>query len=336
MARARKTKSKTKSSKKAQTQPEVIEDAEVVVETATTESETIEAEIIPTSADGEQPDPIQEEQPEDTPISEVPESEEASNTDNDATSDDAKPADPPDQTDIPPEDVTEISEAEKEPSPRIESTPSTSSSGGNAVLPMVIGGMIAAGIGYAVPTFLLDQTAAEDQTPALEAKIEALDNRLQDAQGQLSTIDVPDIAPINSQIEAHTSALADLAANLDTLGTQLNQIDQRLAAVEARPVGETGVTEGDLAALRETLEAQRSESAALSDELAQLAAAQAAGIENAETEALNAARAAEQAALRDTLRAALANGSPFAEAASRLDPPLPEYRAIEAFSIDPC
>lgn len=185
-------------------------------------------------------------------------------------------------------------------------------------VPLLLGGVIAAGLGYAVPTYLMPQeneavVALQTQVATLEANIAATDARTAEAQGQAQTasdaiaaITVPDIAPLEQ-------AAADMAA-------QFAQLEARIAALEARPVGgESGITEGDFANLRALLAEQQAASASLTADMQRMASLQAEGLANAETEALNAARAAQTAAALQVVRTALETGEPFETALATLE-----------------
>ena len=185
-------------------------------------------------------------------------------------------------------------------------------------VPLLLGGVIAAGLGYAVPTYLMPQenaavVALQAQVATLETSVAEADARAAEAQGQAQTasdaaaaIAVPDVAPLEQ-------AAADLTA-------QLAQLEARIAALEARPVGDdSGITEGDFANLRALLAEQQAASAALTADMQRMASLQAEGLANAETEALNAARAAQTAAALQVVRTALETGEPFETALATLE-----------------
>lgn len=201
------------------------------------------------------------------------------------------------------------------PTPAPEPAPEPNKSG---FMPLLLGGVIAAGLGYAVPTYLMPQenaavVALQGQVAALETSVAEADARAAEAQGQAQTasdaaaaIVVPDVAPLEQ-------TAADLAA-------QLAQLEARIAALEARPVGDdSGITEGDFADLRALLAEQQAASAALTADMQRMASLQAEGLANAETEALNAARAAQTAAALQVVRTALETGEPFETALDALD-----------------
>lgn len=209
----------------------------------------------------------------------------------------------------PPVDVEAVTPEEGEPaSPEPIAEPEQKS--GSSFVPLLLGGAVAAAIGYAVPTYLLPQ--GDEQVAALQAQVEALStdvsaNTASNAAraDEIAAIAVPDIAP--------------LTANLDALTAQVAELETRLAALEARPVGESGVSAGEIAALRNALSEQQAASAQLTADIEAMAAQQAAGLANAETEALEAARAAKAQAARQTLSVARDTGVGFAEVLADLE-----------------
>ena len=185
-------------------------------------------------------------------------------------------------------------------------------------MPLLLGGVIAAGLGYAVPTYFMPQenaavVALQGQVAALETSVAEADARAAEAQSQAQTasdaaaaITVPDVTPLEQ-------TAADLAE-------QLAQLEARIAALEARPVSDdSGITEGDFANLRALLAEQQAASAALTADMQRMASLQAEGLANAETEALNAARAAQTAAALQVVRTALETGEPFETALDALE-----------------
>ena len=164
---------------------------------------------------------------------------------------------------------------------------------------MVLGGLLAGVIGFAVATFTVPatDTTLADQLAVQSSQISALDERL----GAVPEVDL-------SGIEA---AQADLAA-------QLSDIAARVTALEERPVG-TVISDADgegVAAEMDALRAQIAEMTnAAQTELAE-ARAQAASIEE------NAAAAARNAAARAALarvQTALESGAPIGAALGDLE-----------------
>jgi hypothetical protein len=120
-------------------------------------------------------------------------------------------------------------------------------------LPLLLGGVIAGGIGFGAAQYLLPQP--EFDTTALETEIEALQSRIENNAAQIAQ-------------PADTSALeATFAAELDAaqarISEQLATFDSRLTALENRPRAEVvlpeeaqALYEAELARMRQTLDAE--------------------------------------------------------------------------------
>ncbi len=181
------------------------------------------------------------------------------------------------------------------------------------VIPLVIGGMLAAALGYLVPIYILPK---EDATAPLVAQIERLQDRINTLSTNQSEIEFPDITPLSMSIE--------------TLGKQLDSLETRIATLETLPIENNTIDTSELQQLRATLSAQKAESAELSAELQRLASVQQSQIRDAETQALEAARNTADAAARQTLQASLSNGEPYAHVLNSLSKPLPEVAQATA------
>jgi hypothetical protein len=201
--------------------------------------------------------------------------------------------------------------------PLPDTTPPAPPARTGGFVPLVLGGLLAGGIGYAVPTFVAGN-AADPLAPVmvrlddLSARTDAIDAALSNLRAEVDAVEIPqmpDLAPVTAQIE---TLRADIAALRD------------------RPAGDAGVTEGDLAALRDALAAQKEASAELGAELEAMAARQAAGLANAETEALTAARAAQAEAAAQTVIVALQTGAPYDTVIGDLDGTVPDALAAAA------
>ena len=207
---------------------------------------------------------------------------------------------------------------------------------GGAV-PMVVGGVLAAVIGFGVAQFVPDGWPAatpEDTsaplTAALEAQageIEALKAAVAQA-GDTSALSMQ-IAELNDALVAGSAQAARQSDRIDTVAAALETLDTRLSDVEKRPISE-GADSGALAAyerelnaMRETLEAQRLQVEAM----AETAASQIAAAERSAT-------AATARAAFGRIQAALDSGNGYAGALSDLqaasDAELPE--ALTAYA----
>lgn len=215
--------------------------------------------------------------------------------------------------DAPPKSAAPEAEPEPEAAPEVDDTPSDTlpaptpepSQNRTPFVPLVIGGIVAGAIGFAAAFLLMP---SDDITAQLETRVDALDDDLVAIQGDVAAFEPADLTPLETALAAQQTTLTALA--------------ERITALEARPVGDSGVTVGEMTRLQQALADQQAQSQALTAELERLAAQQDAGLRNAETEALQEARAAEQAAARQVLRAALDSGEPFASVLDTLNPPL--------------
>ncbi|MBY6201832.1 hypothetical protein KUV65_10695 [Maritalea mobilis] len=197
---------------------------------------------------------------------------------------------------------------------------------GPGFVPLVIGGIVAAGIGYGASYMgLLPTSGGDEATSQLETLIaqqsEAL-TALQAQVGDLASASAPevDLSPVTEQIGA-------LGARLDETATALENIATRVTTLEERPLF-SGDVENDVAAaaeavtqLEEQLRAQEEEAARIEAEraAAEEAAAQAeaeaqAAIAEAEAQAQAVLATAEAESALGLIRNAIATGDPYAEA----------------------
>ncbi|WP_298429594.1 hypothetical protein [uncultured Jannaschia sp.] len=138
----------------------------------------------------------------------------------------------------------DVSEPDPEPATAITAPPpAVIEKRGPGFLPLVLGGLVAGAIGYAVPTFIapapeIDMTRIE----TLEAELAAL--------GEGGDAEPVDLAPIES-------AQADLAARLDEVEAQVAALADAPAAgpVDAASTASVENTPVDLAPLRADLDA---------------------------------------------------------------------------------
>jgi len=208
---------------------------------------------------------------------------------------------------------------------------------GPGVVPLLLGGVVAAGLGYGAAYMGLSTgTAQDDGTAAalvalqetLEgqtATLAALATRTAALEGQIEAMppapEPVDLAPLGAQIDA-------LGARIDAAGGQISGLTDRIAYLETLPLGAGGEGGDNSAALAAAVAQMQ---AALQEQTASLAEQQAANeamaaeLQAAATAAEERIAAAEaraearvsaataQAALGQ-LRIAVATGSPFAGA----------------------
>ena len=212
------------------------------------------------------------------------------------------------------------------PEPRIVEKTVVERRGG--FVPMLLGGVIAAGIGFAAGSFVgfgadeeEDPFVAETQS-ALQAqgdRIATLDAGLSDLDSRVSATESAvgdlDTAPLSTAISGLQDSVASGETGLADLGSALAALDERLTALEKAPVADT-VSPEAIAAYERELENLRSE-------IAQQSAAIAAEREEIEAlarEAMEAEAQADAKAILAESRAALAeltaraqDGRPFTE-----------------------
>ncbi|MDX5401364.1 MAG: hypothetical protein LPK02_03115 [Rhodobacterales bacterium] len=184
-------------------------------------------------------------------------------------------------------------------------------------LPMLLGGVAAAAIGFGVAyTGAIDglplpvSGATQDRIDALSQQIDAQDSTISDLTSRLSTLeDAP--AP-----EAPTAA--DPSPMIEDLSAQIAALSQRLETLESRPAPRGGAVDtetqaalnqatAELDRIRQAVEAQRAEIAALTDAAAQ----------EEEAARQSAQRVMQRAALT-RIQTAIDTGTPFADAVAEL------------------
>ena len=226
------------------------------------------------------------------------------------------------------------------PTPRTSEPEATPRRGG--LVPLILGGAVAAGIGYGAAYMgLLPTGSATPDTSQANAIAEALATQaetLAELQAQVAAIAATpatgdamaeiDLTPVTDQIGA-------LAGRIDGVTETLGSLTDRIAVLEDRPVFSGDISADSAAALEAAtaleaeLEAQRAaaeeQAAALqaAAEAAATAAAEAeaeaaAAIAEAEAEAAAALARAEAEAALVQVQAALETGAPFDEALAKL------------------
>jgi hypothetical protein len=200
-------------------------------------------------------------------------------------------------------------------------------------LPLVFGGLVAAGIGYGasymgwLPTGPDDSAQAEAIARAIEGQNAAL-AALQAQVAEIATSAPPaapeiDLSPVLSRIEDLSSRLDSAVGGIATLGDRVTTLEDRpifsgdIATDAAAALESAAALEAQLAAEREAAAAQAAElaaaTAAAEQAAAQAAAEAQAAIAAAEAEAAAALDRAEAEAALGLVQAALATGQPFAE-----------------------
>ena len=253
----------------------------------------------------------------------------------------------PDSDTAPAEDApAEPAEAEATPQgdmpPETATAPAPEPSGqrGPGFLPLVLGGVIAAGLGYgaAYLGFAPDQqdNGTEAALDSIEATLSAQDETLSALTTRTDTLEedlaalppVPDpvdLAPLNDNIDA-------LGARIDSLAGQVSGLTDRVAYLESLPLGEeqgadnSAAVAAAVAQLRdqiqtqaESLAAQQEESGGLIEQIRSIAAEAEDNIAAAQERATARVEAATAQAALGQLRIAVASGAPFAGTLGDLD-----------------
>lgn len=261
--------------------------ADDVADVATVAAETTGPELdAPTESGGEPSESIPD-TPTNAEATDVPDASAISSPD--------APDDSSAQTDV---------ETPKVDKPSPSPAPAPQKSGG--FLPMLLGGAVAAGLGYGAHYLQNGQPPApDDELVALQTEIAEL--RAAVAQG-------PDLSTLEAQIAAlENDAAPDLSAvdaALDDLRGQIAALPEPVAAPEV----DLGPLEQGLAALQSAYAPLPDQIAGLQAEMADLRALATAEIAQAEA-AVDSALA--QSGL-DRIAAALVTGEPFAEATAQL------------------
>ena len=174
--------------------------------------------------------------------------------------------------------------------------------------PMVLGGVVAAGLGYFLAQYIGMQGPTVEQVAALNATID--DQKLQ-IEEQASNIET-----LNAALEALGVSLEANQAEVAALVDENTSQDEMIAALDAKvddkltPSGNATLP-ADLSAL---LQEQKDEIASLQGDLKEMAQFAEGQIQTAQEEAEAAERAEARAKARDalnTVRLALASGDPF-------------------------
>lgn len=201
------------------------------------------------------------------------------------------------------------------------------------VMPMVLGGAIAAAIGFAGGTYL--NLYGSQSTGTLTTALAQRDARIQDLTSQLKTLDAQ-VSTLSSDLgnsafvsePALKTQIAQLRAEIDTslegLITRVAALEKQLQSGVAGDAAALSAYQGELATLKGALSAQAARNDALAAEVQALSGKAEAVAAQASTDAK--ATLVQAAVLR--IEAALDSGAPFAEA-------LADIRANTDVSVPP-
>ena len=243
--------------------------------------------------------------------------------------------------------IVVLDEVKTDPAPQPQASrpdPAAKSSGFGG---MVVGGVIAAALGYGVAVYapFAGFPGQSAQTFEAAAALAALGDRVASLEAMPAPAPAVDTALTDrvQALEQEGAEPAD-APDFSALTGAIAALDARLAAIEAAPPGEGGATSPELAAsveaLRAEVEGLRGSGTAMSAEIAAAAADAQARLAEAEAQATQLKAEAEETARKSMaraavsrLQAALESGAPFETALADL--PAQEVPAVltEAASV---
>jgi hypothetical protein len=224
---------------------------------------------------------------------------------------------------------------EASPAPTAAPPPAPERRGG--FVPLLLGGVIAAGIGYgaAYMGYLPTAGGDSDQTAAIADALQGQSEALAALQAQVSDLAAAapaasqagevDLSPVLEQIEGLASRLGETTGSLETLAARVATLEDRpilsgdIDADTAAALEAASRLEAELIAEREAA-AQRAEALQAAEAAAAEAeAAAAAAIAEAEAAAAAATARAEADAALGQVQVALETGAPYADALAALD-----------------
>ena len=224
-------------------------------------------------------------------------------------------SDPEPETDaeIEPEEVAEDPEV---PAPTPVERTVVERKGG--FVPMLLGGLVAGGIGFGAAYYLLPQSGAEDAA-AFRADTSAALTKQSDEIASLTESvnklsDGPDLSGLDTELADMNAAMDSLITRLDGVESQFAALDTRLTDVEKRPITE-GASDAAVAAYERELKALQD---AMADQRAEIEA-MAAEAQSLETSAEETAQATMRRAALTRIQTALDTGVGFSSALAELE-----------------
>ena len=184
-------------------------------------------------------------------------------------------------------------------------------------IPLFLGGLAAAAIGFAAARFVLPEgwpwPGAADNAFETEigARLDAQSQALADLKAEAGK--APDLSPLETRISGVQAAVDTLAGRLGEVSDRIAALDTRLTDLEKRPITDgaspaaVAAYERELKALQEAMAAQRAEIEKIAAEAAQK-----------EASAEMTAQEAMQRAALSRIQTALDSGAGFADAAANL------------------
>lgn len=227
------------------------------------------------------------------------------------------------------------SEAAETPAPAADPAPAEPRRGPGFV-PLLLGGVVAAGLGYGAAYMGLspsgEDTGTADALATIQATLDQQGDTLTALTARATALEeglaaLPP-APEPADLAPVTDELTALGARIDTMSGQISGLTDRVAYLETLPLGAGGEggdnsaamaaavaqLQAQLQAQTESLAAQQAENAALAEEIRAMAAAAEDSIAAAEARAEARVGSVTAQAALGQLRIAAATGAPFAGA----------------------
>lgn len=190
--------------------------------------------------------------------------------------------------------------------------------------PMLLGGVVAAGLGYGVAAYLSQElwpfeTAAESTfEDDVRGQLSELDGTLSDLGSRVQSLEeaeppAVDLSPIEDQIATVESSMSDVSTRLEEFGGRIDDLSGRVDALERQPM-EQAVSPEAIAAYERALAELRTEVEAQRAEVAQMAQEAVTAEQNAEEQATLAAARTAMA----EITSAMESGEGYADAVSVL------------------
>ncbi|MGZ9809179.1 hypothetical protein ACXN5S_01820 [Pseudoroseicyclus sp. H15] len=216
-----------------------------------------------------------------------------------------------------------------EPAPR--ETPAAPPARRGGFVALVLGGVVAAALGYGAHWYLTEQSAGDR-----ESEIAALQTRIDDLQAELGALppppEEPDLAPLQTAIDSNSTAMdelrADLSGQIEALGTRIDE-------VERAPSADGTLTQTALESWQAELDSVRAEIADQQERFGALADDAAQRMQEAQDQAAEVQAAAEASAARATSLAGLSRIQSALEAGAPYEAALAEFQNVYSGDIPP-
>jgi len=192
-------------------------------------------------------------------------------------------------------------------------TPAPPAKGGGGFFPALLGGIIAAALGFGIAYYLFDDASrtAGAQMEELAQRQSQQSTALEELRTQVEA--GPDLSAVDGRFEELTQRVAEVSDRIDVMAGDMAAATDRITELEKRPITDTvseeaiAAYEAELDRLRQAMEDQRSEVEALIEEARQM-----------ESDANATAEATMRRAALTRILSALDSGTPYASALADL------------------